>query len=134
MGFFVWKKLKEVLDLTCLEIIKGYPLRSWLMTLDRDGKQSILEMYNKKHKQNNIVVENVFGILKKTFSELHGKTKMHIAIIPDLIICSLLHNLLIDQNEINVEHELNMLQEETTTKALLLDNVCIKDIKHLSGT
>jgi hypothetical protein len=134
MGFFVWKKLKEVLDLTCLEIIKGYPLQSWLMTLDKDGKQSILEMYNKKHKQNNIVVDNVFSVLKKRFSELHGKTKMHIAIIPDLIICSLLHNLLIDRNEINVEHVLNMLQEETTAKTLLLDNICIKDIKHLSET
>jgi hypothetical protein len=46
------------------------------MTLDRDGKQNIFEMYNKKHKQGNIVVENVFGILKNTFCELHGKTKM----------------------------------------------------------
>jgi hypothetical protein len=85
------------------------------MTLDKDGnKLNILEMYNKKHKRGNIVVENVFGILKKTFCELHGKTNMHIATIPDLITCcSLLHNLLIDRGEINVEHVLNMLQEET---------------------
>jgi hypothetical protein len=38
------------------------------MSLHRDGEQNILEMlFNKKHKQGWLIMENACGILKKTF-------------------------------------------------------------------
>jgi hypothetical protein len=48
---------------------KGYPLISWIMTpYKEEGHHFFLKlMYNKKHKRDHFVVENAFGILKKTF-------------------------------------------------------------------
>jgi hypothetical protein len=64
-----------------------------------------------KHKRKRLVIRNSFGILKKTFRELHGKININIAIVPNLITCVILHNLLLSHHEIDVEHIHNLLQE-----------------------
>jgi hypothetical protein len=84
---------------------KRYPILSWLMMSHKEGDHNLLEMlYNRKHKQVQFVVENAFGSLKKTFHELQKKTEMHISFVLDLITCCfLLHNLLLNHHEIDVE-------------------------------
>jgi hypothetical protein len=49
-----------------------YPLICWIMTpFKEEGQHSILELfYNWKHKKGKSVVDNSFGILKKTFKEM----------------------------------------------------------------
>jgi hypothetical protein len=45
------------------------------MTSHKEGDHNLLEMfYNRKQKRAQSVVENAFGIWKKTFYELKGKT------------------------------------------------------------
>jgi hypothetical protein len=45
------------------------------MTSHKEGDHNLLEMlYNRKHKRVHSIVENAFGIWKKTFHELKGKT------------------------------------------------------------
>jgi hypothetical protein len=75
------------------------------MSLHKDGEQNILEMlFHKKHKQGWLIMENAFGILKKTFRKCHEKTKIQILTMFDLITCyCLLHNFLIGWHEIDVE-------------------------------
>jgi hypothetical protein len=52
------------------------------MTLPRKGNHNFLEMlYNRKDKQAQSIVENVYGILKKIFHEFQGKIEMHINLL-----------------------------------------------------
>ncbi len=53
----------------------------------------------------------IFDIFKKTFQELQGKIELKIILIPNLVCCCLLHNLLIGHHEINMKQILNLLQE-----------------------
>lgn len=49
-------------------------------------------MYNKKHKKGCFVMENDFGILKKTFREFLTETKLHVSFVPNAFTtCCLLH-------------------------------------------
>ncbi len=74
------------------------------MTLHNDGKENIIQiLYNNKHKRSWFLMENLFGILKKTLCELHEQTNMHIAILPNLITWYLLEIFVIDRHETNVE-------------------------------
>ncbi len=80
---------------------KGYPLITWIMTpFKKEGQHSILEiLYNRKHKRGRLVVENIFGILKKTFKELQ-KFELHVTFLHDVFTCCcLLHNLFKFENE-----------------------------------
>jgi hypothetical protein len=68
------------------------------MTPHEKGQQhSILEMlYNNKHKHGQYVVENAFGILKKTFMELTGIIELDVRLVPNVLTCYyLLHNLIL---------------------------------------
>jgi hypothetical protein len=64
---------------------KRYPLLPWIMTLHKEGQQySILELlYNKKHKCGCLIVESVFGVLKKSFKELLCKTNLDVTLVLD---------------------------------------------------
>jgi hypothetical protein len=64
-----------------------------------------------RQKRLRLVIKNAFGILKKSFHELHGKMNINIAIVPNLITCVILHNLFLSHHEIDVEHIRNLLQE-----------------------
>jgi hypothetical protein len=83
---------------------KGYPLITWIMTpFKEEGQHSILKLwYNRKHKRRRLVVENAFGILKKTFRKLR-KFKLHVTFLPDVFTCCcLLHNLFRFENETSI--------------------------------
>jgi hypothetical protein len=66
------------------------------------------------------VVENVFGILKKTFKELLHKLDMNVTFLFDVLTyCCLLHNLLSIKDDASMEHlmciiefEANILHED----------------------
>jgi hypothetical protein len=62
------------------------------------------------------LVENAFEILKKLFCELHGKIKLHITMILNLITCCcILHNMLFGWQEINIDNILHILELKTIT-------------------
>ncbi len=61
-------------------------------------------MYNRKHKRGCWVVENAFGILKKTFKEFLTKTELHVFFCARCFIIScLLHNFLRFQFESHIQ-------------------------------
>jgi hypothetical protein len=49
-----------------------------------------------------IVVENAFGILKKTFKKLLLKNNLHIIFILDVVTCCMLYNFILDRWDVNV--------------------------------
>jgi hypothetical protein len=93
----------------------GYPLKQWLMTPYRDsGQRSILErLFNRRLSRGRSVIENAFGILKQTFRELLHITDLHVAFLPDVVVCCcLLHNILLGQDPQAVARLLEILQRE----------------------
>ncbi len=54
----------------------------------------------------------IWEFYKKTFCELHGKIKINITIVPYVITCVILHNLLFGHHEIVVECTLNLLENK----------------------
>jgi hypothetical protein len=58
------------------------------MTLYKEGsRHTILKLfYNKKHKRDRSVVENVFGILKKKFQELLHKFELSVVFLPNFLL------------------------------------------------
>jgi hypothetical protein len=70
-----------------------------------DGQHNILELlYNRKHKKGWYVVENAFGILKKTFKELMHKSDLSVTFLFNIFkCCCLLHNLLKTKDEASIE-------------------------------
>jgi len=93
----------------------GYPLLSWLMVPHRGGRDlSVSEsLFNKKLRAGRCVVENAFGILKHTFRELLLKSDLHLAFLPDVILCcAILHNILLGQDPEQVQNLLTVLRRE----------------------
>jgi hypothetical protein len=85
---------------------KGYPLMTWIMTpFKEEDHHTVLKLlYNMRHKREHSIVENAFGILKKTFREFFTKFELHVSFVPNVfIICCLLHNILCFQIETNVK-------------------------------
>jgi hypothetical protein len=93
---------------------KGYPLINWIMTpFKEDEQHNILELfYNIKHKKGQSVVDNAFGILKKTFKELMHKLDLSVTFLPNISTCCLLHNLLKTNDEANIEHSFCIIELE----------------------
>jgi hypothetical protein len=59
------------------------------------------------------VVQNAFGILKKTFKKILGETKMDITLVLDNFPC-FLHNLIFGRKELDIQRLLQVLELETT--------------------
>jgi hypothetical protein len=97
----------------------GYPLKHWLMTPYRDtpgrrNDRSVLQrLYNKRLSRGRSVIENAFGILKHSFRELLHVTDLHVAFVPDMVVCCcLLHNLLLGQDPDEVARLLEILHRD----------------------
>ncbi len=76
----------------------------WIMIPCKEEEHNILErLYNKKTQEGKVLVDNVFGILKKTFHELHEKFDVHVAIVLDLVTCCcILNSIFLGCNEIDM--------------------------------
>jgi hypothetical protein len=70
----------------------------------KEGHHIILELlYNRKHKRGRWVVDNAFGILKKTFREFLTKTELHVFFVPYAFTAyCLLHNFLRSQSKSHI--------------------------------
>jgi hypothetical protein len=93
----------------------GFPLLPWLMTPHNwRGNFGILEnLFNRKLRHGHCVVENAFGLLKQTFRELLGKSSLRVTFLPDVILyCAILHNVLLEQSNADVEQLLEVLRLE----------------------
>jgi hypothetical protein len=58
---------------------KGYSLITWITTSFKEKGHYIIFklLYNRKHKHNHSIVENMFKILKKHFKEFLTKSSLH---------------------------------------------------------
>jgi hypothetical protein len=84
----------------------------------------ILELlYNKKRKCGSFVVENSFSIFKKTFQELLGKINLHVTFVPNVFTCCLLHNLLQNQVDSQIQMLMHILQLEVERNLQQVQNV-----------
>jgi hypothetical protein len=73
----------------------NYPLITWIMTPFKEKcHHTVLELlYNTRH--GHFIVDNAFGIIKKTFREFFTKFELHVYFVPNVfIICCLLNNIL----------------------------------------
>jgi hypothetical protein len=93
----------------------GFLLLPWLMTPHKGrGNFGILKnLFNRKLRRGCCVVENAFGLLKQTFRELLGKSSLRVTFLPDVILyCAILHNVLLEQSNADVEQLLEVLRLE----------------------
>jgi hypothetical protein len=120
----------------CLVGDKGYPLISWIMTLlKKKGQHFILELlYNKKHKHGRFIIENAFGILKKTYKKLLGKFELNVTFILYMFIYAcILHNLLRSKGESHIErlmHIINLKSQENLHQAQQMPKMGNQQVHH----
>lgn len=91
-----------------LIVNNGYPLFSWLMTPHRqvgDVWHTIFKaLYNKHLSQGRSVVDNLFGILKKSFKELLLKTNLHLILLTNVVVhYFIIYNMILDGKELDIE-------------------------------
>jgi hypothetical protein len=78
-----------------------------------DGQHNILELlYNIKQKKGRSMVDNAFGILKKTFKELMHKLDLSVTFLLDISTCCLLRNLLKTKDEASIERSFCIIELE----------------------
>jgi hypothetical protein len=69
-------------------------LAPWAMTPYKNPANDIQKNYNRIHAQNRVIVERVFGQVKRRFPLLSSKVRLHLDIIPSVIVsCFVLHNI-----------------------------------------
>jgi len=84
----------------------------------------ILELlYNKKRKCGSFAIENSFNIFKKTFQELLGKRNLHVTFVPNVFTCCLLHNLLQNHIDSQIEMLMHILELEVERNLQQVQNV-----------
>jgi len=100
---------------------KGYLLLWWIMTPHRNGDQSILEsLYTISIRKEGLLWIMPLEYSNKPSKNL-GKTYLHVTIVPNMIACYIIYNLLFAKNEIDIKHMLHILEEEAleNNKSLL---------------
>lgn len=80
---------------------KGYLFLLWLMIPHKkfvNTRHTILKAtFNKHLSKGRNIVENAFGIVKKTFRELLLKSNLHLIFLPSVVICCcMLHHLILE--------------------------------------
>jgi hypothetical protein len=82
------------------------------MTPHRKGDQSILEsLYTINIKKEGPLWRMPLEYSNKPSKNL-GKTYLHVTIVPNMITCYFIYNLLLARNEIDIKHMLHILEEE----------------------
>ncbi len=93
---------------------KGYPLLLWLMVLHKQTsvQHFILEtIFNKQFFHAIILVENNFGILKKTFCKLMIKSNLDVQFLLNVVICCyMLHNMILNGKNANIDELMLQLE------------------------
>jgi hypothetical protein len=81
------------------------PLAFHSLTLLGSSCLMVLQMFfNKQLCQGRSVIENSFGILKKTFRKLLLKTNLHVVFILDVVVCCcILYNMIIDGKDFDMD-------------------------------
>jgi len=86
---------------------KGYSLLPWLMVPHKQIRIwhfCAIRLYNKQLSHSKVVLENNFGILKKTFKELLIKSNLNVLFLLDVVICSyMFHNMILSGKDINID-------------------------------
>jgi hypothetical protein len=71
-----------------------YGLGPWIMTPYKNPAHDLPINYIRIHAQNRIIIESVFGQFKRRFPLLSSKVRLHLDIIPSVIVgCFVLHNI-----------------------------------------
>ena len=70
-------------------------------------------LFNRKPHHGRYIVENAFGLLKQIFRELLRTSFLKVTFLLDVILCcTILHNILSEQSNEDVEQLLEVLQVE----------------------
>jgi hypothetical protein len=92
--------------------VDAWKVPSILTPLKDNGQPRALEeiLYNRRHRQGRSVVENAFGLLKKSWRELLHKPELHIILVPDVVnACCILYNLTVTKTTVAVEEAMERL-------------------------
>ncbi len=78
----------------------------WWLLIDKLVMFGILSkaLYNKHLSQGRSVVDNLFGILKKSFKELLLKTNLHLILLTNVIVYYfIIYSMILDGKEFDIE-------------------------------
>lgn len=91
---------------------EGYGIAPWLMTPFKDAHGELKNSYNCLHSKERIIIERVFGQVKRRFPMLKEKIRVKTERIPSLIAaCFILHNIAKYLGEAEFTFEDENLQE-----------------------
>lgn len=83
---------------------EGYPLSQWMMKIYPNPHEEYQKAFNRLLKKERVIVERVFGQLKKRFPALGNRIRVATANVPKMITaCCVLHNVAKYLNEPDVE-------------------------------
>jgi hypothetical protein len=89
VGIFIANSITDALLLGD----EGYGIAPWLMTPYRDPALPEERSFSRIHKKERVVIERCFGQMKRRFPILQGRVRVHLQIIPSVIIaCFVMHN------------------------------------------
>ena len=101
----------------------AYPVREYLLTPFKNygTMNAKKELYNKKHCQTRVKIENAFGLLKQRFRQLIRLDFFSVERMCKFVLaCCVLHNMCNDQcDEFHFSLDINTLQAEPNVIATL---------------
>ena len=78
----------------CLLGDSGYGITTWLLTPFDKPRNAREWNFNSTHAQERVIIERVFGQLKRRFPILSSQVRIAVKNVPKLVIsCALLHNI-----------------------------------------
>jgi hypothetical protein len=74
-------------------------------------------LFNKQLSRVKVVIENCFGILKKTFQNLIIKSNLHELFLPNVMIyCCMLHTMIMNGKDMDIDELMQQLEVENVIK------------------